>query len=273
MVLDLDPFVFQIGSFGVRWYGFFMAISIAIGFYYLIKHGSRRGLNEDHLYNLAILAVVGGIIGARLIYVATNWGDYAAYPLEIIRIDHGGLSWHGALLGGMLPVWWYGRRRGISFRLIADLAVPGLAVGYMLVRIGNIFNQEIVGRITQLGFDRHPTQIYGSLIGLVLLILHNYLARRRPPDGYLFWSFILWYQVLRGVVEETFRDNPLYTLGYVNEVWGMGFFTLTQLITPPLVLFALWMIFRIRRHAADADDGSLSRSGSRQARATGSGDS
>lgn len=244
MVLDVDPFIVEFGGFGIRWYGFFMAVSIAIGLYYLLKNGTRRRVSEDFLYNVSILAILGGIIGSRLLYVATNWGYFAQNLVEIVRVDHGGLSWHGALLGGILPAWWMCRRHGINLNMVADLAVPGLATGYMLVRIGNLFNQELLGRTTELGFERHPAQIYGSLIGLALLLLHIYLSRRKPPDGYLFWSFFLWYSVLRGIIEETVRDNPLYALGYVNETWGFGFFTLTQLMTPPLVLFSYWMLRR-----------------------------
>ena len=72
-------------------------------------------------------------------------------------------------------------------------------------------------------------------------MIHNALARRRPPAGYLFWSFVFWYQLIRGFVEETFRANPLYAWGYVNEVWGVGFFTLTHLITPAILVLAWWM--------------------------------
>jgi len=123
----------------------------------------------------------------------------------------------------MLALWYYARRAGLPFQSLLDLGVPGVCVGIMLVRIGNLFNGEVLGHVAQaLPFDRHPAQIYGSLVGLVTLLIHNSLARRRPdaPPGYLFWSFIFWYQFFRGFVEETFRDNPLYAWGYVNETWG-----------------------------------------------------
>src|SRR5690606_11642231 len=190
MLLDLDPVMFQLGPLTVRWYGFFMAVSMAIGIYYFIKHGTGRGLPEDALYNAALVAIVLGVVGARLVYVATNWGDYAGNPVEIIRVDHGGLSFHGAVGGGMLALWYYARRAGLPFQSLLDLGVPGVCVGIMLVRIGNLFNGEVLGHVAQaLPFDRHPAQIYGSLVGLVTLLIHNSLARRRPdaPPGYLFW--------------------------------------------------------------------------------------
>lgn len=243
MLVDLNPILLEFGPFTVRWYGFLMALSMGIGAFYFLKHGKRQGFDEDFLLNLAILALIGGVVGARFIFVITNWGYFSAYPTEIIRIDHGGLSYHGGLLGGVLATLPYIRKKKASFGALADLTIPGLTVGYILVRIANIFNQEVLGRETIFfAFDRHPAQIYGSLIGLTLLLLHNYLARKEHGPGYLFWSFLFYYSLLRGVVEETVRENPIYLNVFVSDYWGVGFFTLTQLITPALMLFAYWMM-------------------------------
>ncbi|HET7559459.1 MAG TPA: prolipoprotein diacylglyceryl transferase [Limnochordia bacterium] len=241
MIVDWNPILLHLGPVSIRWYGFLMAFSILVGFYYLRRGALRAGYSEDFIYNLVFLSVVGGIIGARFIYVVTNWADFSGQPLQMLRIDEGGLSFHGGILGGFICGGGYLRLKGASFRELADLAVPGIALGIVLVRIGNLFNQEVLGRPAEImaafGLMRHPAQLYGSAIGVVLLVLHNVLARRKPPlpPGYLWWSFFMWYGILRGVVEETFRDNPLYALGYVNGHWGIGFFTLTQLVTPVLV--------------------------------------
>lgn len=258
MLLDLDPVLFRIGSLTIRWYGVMMALSMAIGFYYLLRNGTRFGLSEELLSNLAILVIISGIIGARLIYVFTNWSYYAPRPVEILKIYQGGLSFHGGLLGGLVAGKWYLDRHRVSWEAVADLVVPGLAVGIILVRITNIFNQEVLGRpALLLPFARHPTQIYGSLIGMALLVLHNYQARRDPPPGYLFWSFVFYYSLLRGFIEETFRDNPLFLWGYINYDWGFGFFTLTHIITPLLLLFSWVMMNRARtreRESGNAAD-------------------
>ncbi|MFO8059789.1 MAG: prolipoprotein diacylglyceryl transferase, partial [Bacillota bacterium] len=172
---------------------------------------------------------------------------FAAAPSRIIRLDLGGLSWHGALLGGVVTGWLVLRRSDINFGAALDLIIPGLTVGYTLVRIANILNQEILGRHAELLGTRHPTQLYGSAIGLILLIRYFVVNRRRTPDGYQFWSFVLWYSILRAVIEETFRANPLYALGYINQHWGVGLFTLTQLVTPPILLVAWYFLNRILR--------------------------
>lgn len=204
---------------------------------------------------LAGIAVLGVIIGARVAYVLTNWPVFAANPVEIIRVEHGELAFHGGLLGGIVCCWVYCRIKRLNLSALLDLAVPGIAVGIMVVRIANIFNQEILGRETVLFlFERHPTQIYGSLIGLSLLLIHNFLAHRgeREP-GNLFWHFVLYYTFLRGFIEETFRDNPLLLWGYVNEAWGFGLFTALHLLTPALALLAWWMIRRTKGEGRGKD--------------------
>lgn len=245
--MRIDPVAFSIGSLEVRWYGIFMAITILVGFLYLRRDALRLGHDEDFIYNLVILMVLGGVIGARLVYVLTNWPAYAGNWVDILRINQGGLSFHGALGGGALLGWLYASAKGQPFSRFFDLAIPGVAVGIILVRIGNLINGEVMGRTTELfGYDRHPAQIYASLIGVVLLIIHNVVASRRPPTGYLTWTFILYYSLLRGAFEETIRDNPLYLWGYVNDEWGIGLFTLTQIISVPIILIAWWQRRNLR---------------------------
>ncbi len=245
MLVDVDPYIFRIGALGVRWYGLMVAASIMAGLYIMVTHGRRRGLDEDYMYTAALSAVIGGVIGARALYVLTNLPAYSASPIDMFRVWHGGLSWHGALLGGIIGGYLVARRAGGSFGILADLAVPGLSIGYILVRLANIVNKEVLGRAAEIISTRHPTQLYGSAIGVVLLLLNIHLARTKRPPGWLFWAFIFYYSLLRGVVEETFRANPLYIVGYVNETWGIGLFTLTHIITPPLMLLAWWLMRRV----------------------------
>ncbi len=250
LIENISPVIFYIGPFAVRWYGLMMALSFALGTYLLLLKGREKGYAEESLLSMVLFVLIFGMLGARALYVLTNLGDFAASPPEIIRIDRGGLSFHGGLLGGVLSGWVLARRRNFNFDTILDLAVPGVAIGYALVRVANIFNQEILGRpAVLLALERHPTQLYGTLIGLLALLIHNLLARRvKKTPGVLFWSFIFYYSLLRGIIEETFRENPLYLLGYVNEFWGAGFFTLTHLVTPPLLIFAWWMIQSKKGH-------------------------
>lgn len=240
----VSPYAFHIGPLGIRWYGLMMVVSMALGLAYFVRQGKRHGYDEDFLYNLALLTIVGGVVGARFIYVVTNPGFFLQFPAEIIRIDHGGLSIHGALLGGFLAFWGYCRAKGVAFWPLLDWSVPGIGVGIVLVRIANIFNREILGHPAEiLGGMRQPAQLYGSAIGLVVLLVYVLQSRRPTAPGERFWTFFLVYTFLRGVVEETVRDNPLYLIHWVNPYWGLGAMTLTQWFTLPLLLFG-WMMLR-----------------------------
>lgn len=225
------------------------ALSILIGFYYIRKNGLKKGFDDDALFMLVIIIVAAAVVGARALFVAANWPFFAEKPELIIRIDRGGLAFHGGLLTAVLASWIYCRCRQLSWPVLADLAVPGIAVGIFLVRLANIFNQEILGREAYLlPFDRHPTQIYGALIGIILLIFHNHLVRKGVPGpGYLFWAFVFGYSLLRGFIEETFRENPLLIWGYVSEAWGFGLFTAVHLFTPVMLILTYYMMFLVRR--------------------------
>ncbi|HAP32118.1 MAG TPA: prolipoprotein diacylglyceryl transferase [Firmicutes bacterium] len=256
LIEDINPIIVFLGPIAIRWYGLMMAVSFILGGYYFVKNGTRQGLPEETLLTIVLVVLIGGIVGARAVYVLTNLPAYLNNPLEMVRIDRGGLSFHGGLLGGLLAARLYAGHCRLDLRRAMDLAVPGIAIGYMLVRIANIFNQEILGRPAELFFfERHPAQLYGSLIGLFSLLLHNYLARKHPgPPGMLFWAFIFYYSLLRGALEETFRANPLVLWGYINDAWGAGFFTMTQVATPFILLLAWWMMMqeaggkRLRAH-------------------------
>lgn len=259
LIPNLSPVIFTIGPLAIRWYGLMMAISFISGGYFIIRDGKKKGLNEDDLLNMFIWVIIGAIIGARLIYVVTNLDYFLSVPADIIRIDHGGLAFHGGLLGGILGFLIANRNYRINVGTGLDLSVPGIGIGIFLVRIANIFNQEIIGRrASLLPFERHPTQIYGALIGLFIFVTYLVAKRKKSlAPGELFWSAMIYYSLLRGLIEETFRFNPLYIWGYINLEWGAGFFTLTHLITPPMILFALWMRNRTKSETTIPDGDPL----------------
>jgi phosphatidylglycerol---prolipoprotein diacylglyceryl transferase len=187
--------------------------------------------------------------------VIVNYSYYLQHPAQILRIDQGGLAFHGGLIGGLGTFACLHKRLRIPFLEGIDLAVPGISTGIILVRIANIFNQEILGRTTTFfPFARHPAQIYGSLIGLILLLIYFHQKRKQPYyPGRLFWSFVLYYSILRGFVEETFREMPLIVWGYTNAQFGFGFFTAVQVFTPLLIAISLYMLHKIQQEGPATD--------------------
>ena len=245
MLVDLNPVVVHLGPLTIRWYGVLMALSFVIGGWYLYNRALKRGYDEDFILNLIIIVTIASIVGARLVFVLANYPQWLiSDPIQILKTYEGGIAWHGGLFGGMVAGWLYLRHKGIQFGQLADLAVPGLCIGYFTIRIANILNQEVLGRITDFWFGNWPAQPVGSAIGLALLLRYLYVQRKNPPAGYQFWSFIFYHQLLRGLVEETIRDNPLILGGIIVPGWGLGFFTLIQLLTPLIMLIAYLMMRR-----------------------------
>lgn len=249
----LNPYAFKIGPIGVHWYGIFMVLAILGGSWYLLDRGKELGEDPDYLANVTLWTVIWGVVGARLVFVLANdpqwiWQD----PLQTLRIWDGGLAYDGAIGMGILALWVQLRHKPVVFNHLLDWAVPGVGLGIFMVRIGNIFNHEILGRMTELGFGRWPEQLIGSSIGVILIVRYFWLERyRTPPPGYQFWSAMFYYAILRGVVEETTRDNPLYLIHWVDPHYGIAVTTLMQLFTPPILVFTGWMMRRTWRRTAE----------------------
>ncbi len=249
---SLNPYAFHIGPIGVHWYGIFMVMAILGGSYYLIERGKQLGEDPDALSNILLWTVLWGVIGARVVFVLANepqwiWTD----PVQTLKIWDGGLAIDGALGFGVLAFWWQLRKKPLVFNHIVDWAIPGIALGIFMVRIGNVFDHQVLGRMTELGFGRWPEQLWGSFIGLFLILRYFWVERRKSvPPGYQFWSGMFYYAILRGFIGETTRNNPLYIWHYINPHWGIGFTTLMQLFTPPIMIFTGWLMWRTWRTSA-----------------------
>lgn len=258
----MHPVAFSIFGLEIRWYGILMATSILLATLLANRFLNKRGMKGDAVYDAVFACALLGIVGARAGYVLTNWGDYSQNLKEIFQIWHGGLSFHGGIIGGIVGGLIYTRwSKALSFYQLADAVVPGIALGVALVRIGNFMNGDIVGRANHLPFPfsfafpdpsdpakllpaRHPTEIYGLIVGLILFPWMLALYKRRFFDGYVFWSFIMNYSWIRSIIEEPFRDNPLYLKIYLNDNFGIGFLTLTQIVSIPLI-YVSWVMVSV----------------------------
>lgn len=276
----MDPILIEIGSLQIRWYGFFLVLAIFASFEIAKRILKGWGFDPDRFEQIAFWAVIWGVIGARVGYVITSPGGFSNNPVSALYIWQGGLSFHGGIVGGLIPFIYHYYRSKIPVWAYLDAAVPGVAIGIMAGRLGNIMNgSDTVGRLTNwpIGFTWpasasgfpgvcpgindisevvrcapealvrgpvHFTQLYGVLIGLVLLLLSVYWLKQNRAYGYVFWQFVLWYSLLRSVFEETFRLNPLWVKVYLNEQAGLGLFTATQIISIPLIAVSIFFLMR-----------------------------
>ena len=128
----------------LHWYGLFLALGVVIGWWWLEKASLRLSWHPQ-VVNLVIVTVLGGIIGARLLFVILKFPDFVGQWPDIFNITTGGLSIHGSLLGGSGALWWYCRRYKLPIWSIIDQMAPGVVLGQMIGRWGNFFNQEAFG--------------------------------------------------------------------------------------------------------------------------------
>src|SRR5262249_14693883 len=170
----------HVGPLTLRWYGVLMAAAMALGLVLAHRDARRRGLDPESLLKAAELALLGGLVGARLYYVLFNLDYYAQMPSRIFAVWEGGLAIHGGVIGGILVGGTYAWRRHLPLLTYLDIAAPSLALGQAIGRWGNFFNEEAFGTPTDLPWKLyispghrplefaqaeffHPTFLYESL--------------------------------------------------------------------------------------------------------------
>ncbi len=248
---NIDPVFLRLGPLEFRWYGLMYIISF-IAVYFLLMAKAKRNdlsLSKDDLSDLIFYLALGIILGGRLGYVLFyNFSYYAEHPLKVFAIWQGGMSFHGGLIGTVLAGVYFAKKKKIGFFRLADLCAPLAPIGLGLGRLGNFINGELYGRVTTVpwgiifpgggNLPRHPSQLYeAALEGPVLYTLLWLLQRNRKfPAGVVFWSFIALYGGFRFLVEFTREPDP--QLGYV-----LGNFTMGQLLSFPMLLIGLFMIW------------------------------
>src|SRR5262245_53874741 len=249
---QISPFIFHFGPLSLSWYAFMYLLGFTCG-YFLLRYRFRKGLfrlpEAADLLLLAIYCFYGLILGARLGYVLFyNLPFYLDHPLEIPAIWHGGMSFHGGLLGTILAMYLYARRVGLPFYHVADNVGLCAPIGLGLGRLGNFINGELYGRVTDVSWGmvfprggalpRHPSQLYESFLeGPVLWLILYATSRWQPRDGFVSCMLLIGYGVLRFFVE--FFREPDAQLGTVLGPLSMGQLLCIGMILAGFLLMAL----------------------------------
>ena len=222
---NINPTFLKLGPFEIRYYGIIFVIGFIIAFFLIRYLAKKRELNlsKDDVWDLLFYIALGAVIGARLFEVIVyNFPYYLANPFEIIAVWHGGLSFHGGLIGALSAGWLFFRKKKIGFYELADIVVVPLAFGLFLGRIANYINGELVGRATSVpwcvkfrNYDgcRHPSQLYESAKNLFMFFVLWNLKDRKIKKGTMFWGFVLMYSFLRFFIE--FFREPDSQLGFI----------------------------------------------------------
>lgn len=238
-----DPVAFRLLGVGVRWYAIFILVGILAAVWLVRGLARRRGLDPEFPLDAAPWVVLSGIVGARFYYILLRGSDFLADPGQALNLRLGGLTIHGALVGGVLAAVWLCRRAGQSFLVWADLFIAGVALGQGIGRWGNWANQEAFGTPSDLPWavaidsarrpaafaaaERfHPTFLYESLFNLANAALLSWLVLRLPTSRLLRPGDVLWlYCILYGGVRlliERIRTDSLYIGPLPAAYWLSG---------------------------------------------------
>jgi phosphatidylglycerol---prolipoprotein diacylglyceryl transferase len=255
MTVNINPILVELGPIRVTWYGLMYVFGFFAS-YLLVRYQMKRkdfGVSKLEVENLYFYLILGLIIGARLGYVLFyDIKMYLKDPLEIFAIWHGGMSFHGGLIGVLIVGIFFSWKNKKSFLKIADLFIVTAPIGLGLGRIGNFINGELYGRVTQVPWamifptdkdllPRHPSQLYESALeGGVLFLILWFLKDKKLPTGGLLAIFLSLYGVFRFVVE--FFREPDAHLGFV-----LGPFTMGQVLTAFMIAGGIIFFFYLRR--------------------------
>lgn len=256
-ITPISPVAFSIFGFDVRWYALAYIVGFVLG-YFLIKRLMRGkdsvlALSKKQLDDLLTAVILGVIIGGRLGYVLFyNLEFFMAYPLEIFALWHGGMSFHGGLLGVIIATFIFAKQQKTNPWKVLDLLAVVAPIGLFFGRIANFINMEVMGRPTDgpLGviFEgysvvaRHPSPLYeaateGLLLFAIMISLYKFTNLKRKP-GALAGVLGMGYAVFR-IICEQFRA-PDVQIGFLTS-WGL---TMGQLLSG-LMFIAGLVIFSV----------------------------
>ena len=265
-----------IGNFTIAYYGIVIALAMIAGLLIAGYQAKKTGQDPDTYFDLAIIAIICSLIGARLYYVAFRWDLYKDDPIQILNIRQGGLAIYGGVIAAIITTFVFSKVKKIPFGRLCDTACLGLLLGQIIGRWGNFFNREAFGGYTdnllamQLPVSAvrssdvtaellshtvvvdgvtyiqvHPTFLYESLWNLALLILLILFFNKRKFEGEVFLWYLAGYGIGRFWIESLRTDQLLLpVIGYPVSM------ALAALL---VIVSAIWMVCGHIRHKREPE--------------------
>jgi phosphatidylglycerol---prolipoprotein diacylglyceryl transferase len=255
--LGLDPVLFEIGWFKLRWYSLGYLFGIILGYWLLLKLIVKPGapMSRTHADDMILYATLGIILGGRIGYILFYQPSLLANPLDIFKLWEGGMSLHGGTLGTIFAIWLHARKYKLSFLRVCDYIACCIPFGLFLVRVANFINGELWGHETDVAwaviFDtsgenaglvaRHPSQLYeavteGLLMAAILWPLFFKTDARYKP-GFLFGMAAVIYGISRFLIE--FVREPDVQLAWLPEATGLS---MGQWLTVPMIVIGAYLV-------------------------------
>jgi phosphatidylglycerol:prolipoprotein diacylglycerol transferase len=262
--LGLKNYLFRIGSFELRWYSLAYLAGIVLGYWHLSRMIKAPGapLAQRHADDLFFYCTLGIILGGRLGYATFYTGGNSdipslwAHPGELVKLWHGGMSFHGGLIGVLLAMAWVSWRNQLSFLRVADYISVCVPFGMLFGRLANFVNGELWGRVVTSPnlpwamvfpdagpLPRHPSQLYEAglegLMMIVIMLLLFWKTRARFRPGLMVGVFTVGIAAARFIVE--FFREPDAQLQQFAQATGLS---MGQWLTIPLILLGLFLVGR-----------------------------
>jgi len=252
--------LFSLGPVKIYWYGLFIVLAIVAGGLVVLRLGKKQNISEETIFDLLFWLVLGGLVGARLYDVLLELPYYLKQPLAILKVWQGGLAVHGAIIGSALTLFIFTKKRQLDLWLLAALVATAAPLAQAIGRWGNYFNQELIGRPTNLPWGIpinfanrpleylnfqyfHPTFLYESLGNLFIFffLLLLYLKSLKISDESLrskhytlcVMSYAILYSILRFSLEFIKIDRT-------PELFGLRWpqiFSLVLIVASGTILF------------------------------------
>jgi phosphatidylglycerol:prolipoprotein diacylglycerol transferase len=236
------PILFQIGPLTVYSFGAFMALAALSAAWVVYLELKRRGYNPELASTIVFAAAIGGLLGARILFIIEEWPNFLRAPADYI-FTGAGFTWYGGLLGGAAAVSWVVGKHKIPWLVGADIAAPALAISYGVGRIGChvagdgdwgtitdvpwgvAYTNAIIGWVNPLtgvpyppGVRVHPTPIYEFLESLIIFAILWVFRTKDLPNGTIAWMYLVLSGLARFIVE-FWRVTPKVALGFSEAQW------------------------------------------------------
>ena len=228
----MNRVAFNIFGFNVYYYSLCILLGVIVAYILITREGKKQGLPKEFISDLIFYTLIIGILGARVYYCVFNLDYYLANPSEILKIYNGGLAIHGGVIAGLIFVYFYTKKKNVSFIKILDIVAPAVIIAQSFGRWGNFFNQEAHGGITTYqnlknmhipefiingmhieGKYYYPTFFFESiwcLIGFIILMIAR--KNKNLRKGFQIGFYFIWYGIGRFFIE-TLRTDSLMFFG------------------------------------------------------------
>ena len=251
---NINPIAFKLGLIEVHWYGIMYLVGFASAWRLALYRArqSQQEWNATQVGDLIFYSALGVIIGGRLGYmIFYDFFNFISSPLRIFEVWHGGMSFHGGLIGVGTAVWIFNRHTKKQWMDVTDFTAPLVPLGLAAGRIGNFINGELWGQVTTVPwgmvfpnagpFPRHPSQLYEFFLeGVLLFSIIWWFSIKFRPRFSVTSLFLFFYGLFRFTVE--FFRQPDPQLGYIAFNW----LTMGQLLSFPMIIgggLGLWWAY------------------------------